>query len=231
MQSQQRHDVPERMGTMSSLYSIGLMNELADGLEADGFTSEEVKALISSGRLRGMKSVVEGRAEIKVHSILHRLYENETVKIAPTTGVETLAEAKNFFTGFLDSSFKNWGTDVPSSPTTEQVVEVHEMVQDGNFKTIFGSTSRPLDTLLLTQGQIKVFCRDHRDKLRTDGYGTFFAFKVGEEILPDLSNIFVANVYVVGRDLDAFVFRFSYEYVWYGDYRHRVVIPQLTPKS
>ena len=33
---------------MSSLYTIGQMNEVADALEADGYTPDEVKALISA---------------------------------------------------------------------------------------------------------------------------------------------------------------------------------------
>ena len=51
---------------MSSLYSIGQMNELADALEADGYTTEMLKALTSNGRLTALKSVLDGDAEIRM---------------------------------------------------------------------------------------------------------------------------------------------------------------------
>ncbi len=51
---------------MSSLYTIGQMNELADAFEADGFTADQLKALTSRGRLTSVKALLEGRAEIKM---------------------------------------------------------------------------------------------------------------------------------------------------------------------
>lgn len=50
---------------MSSLYTIGQMNELADAFEADGFTADQLKMLTSRGRLTAVKAFLEGRAEIK----------------------------------------------------------------------------------------------------------------------------------------------------------------------
>lgn len=211
---------------MSSPYTIDEMQKMADALHEDGFTSEQLVQMRSKGRLRMYKAYLEGRAELTMRSILRRLYEDETTVIASMLGVETVAGAKNLFTGYLSSDFKNWGTDLPDKPTADQPVEIYEMVEDGDFKTIFGSLERPIGSMLLTQSQIIAFCRDHSDKLRKEGFATFFPFKVGEEILPDLSNVFVADVYVYGRGLHAGVYRFSDGGVWHGGYRHRVVLPQ-----
>ena len=81
--------------------------------------------------------------------------------------------------------------------------------------------SDDLNSLCLTQPQIIHFVEKHKKWLRTDGYGTFFLFKVGEEL-------FVAYVYFDGYGrLKVFVYRFSFDYVWYAGCGHRVVVPQL----
>lgn len=144
----------------------------------------------------------------------------ETVTLASTKGSATLAKAKQVFTGWLDSDFKNWGTDVPGEDTDETKVDVHEMTRDGNCKTLFGSLGDP-HKLVLTQGQIEEFCRSHRDSLRQEGYGTFFLFEVNGEL-------FVAFVVVIGGRLRAGVDRFDDDYVWVADRRHRLVVKQQT---
>ena len=77
--------------------------------------------------------------------------------------------------------------------------------------------------MCLTQAQIVEFCRTEKDKLSQDWY-TFFLFKVGGEF-------FVAFVYfVVGGQLRVGSYRFSRDGVWNAEYRHRIVVPQLTLK-
>ena len=49
---------------MSTLYSIGAMNQLGDALENAGFTLEDVTKLKQSGDLRDFKNVLNGKAEI-----------------------------------------------------------------------------------------------------------------------------------------------------------------------
>ncbi len=50
---------------MSTLYSIGLMNQLGDALESAGFSPDDVTKLRTSGKLGEMKNVVYGMMEIK----------------------------------------------------------------------------------------------------------------------------------------------------------------------
>ena len=51
---------------MSALYSIGAVNQLADALENSGFSSEDVTKLKQFDNLRGLKDVLNGKAEIKI---------------------------------------------------------------------------------------------------------------------------------------------------------------------
>jgi len=55
---------PNRRKTMSSLYSIGQMNQLGDALEGAGFTTEDVTKLKQFSNLAGLKNVFDGTAKI-----------------------------------------------------------------------------------------------------------------------------------------------------------------------
>lgn len=50
---------------MSSLFSIGAMNQTADALENAGFTSEDLTKLRQFENLPGIKDILYGKAEIK----------------------------------------------------------------------------------------------------------------------------------------------------------------------
>ena len=71
---------------MSSMYSIGSMNQHADALEMAGYTPKQVQMLSQSGRLRMMRAVLEGRAEIILIKVeekmvyLKRLFADEVIK-------------------------------------------------------------------------------------------------------------------------------------------------------
>jgi len=143
------------------------------------------------------------------------------VTIPATTGARTIAQAKKTFPGYIDSDFANWGLNVPSPSTPDTSVEVHEQVKDGTFATIFGSLGKNLDDLCFTQGQNISFVEVHPELLHPEGYGTFFLFKVNGEY-------FVAGVdRRSGGRLQAYVYRFSFDDVWYAEYRSRFVFPQL----
>ncbi len=144
-----------------------------------------------------------------------------TIKLAETKGKETIARADDVF-NWIDSDFETWGTDKKGEKKAGGNFEVYEMDKNSMFKEIFDSLSSDTNSLTLTQEQIISFCKEHKDKLRENGYATFFLFKVGEEF-------FVASVYVNADGLEVFVHRFSYVCVWDADGRHRIVVPQLAP--
>ncbi len=156
----------------------------------------------------------------KENSYLKLISDGKKVVIASTDGKETIANAQKIFPSGIDSDFKNWNLDVPSTPTKETKTQVFEMVKDGMFKDIFGSFGENLDRLCFTQSQIIFFVKNHAKWLRTGGYGTFFLFKVGKDY-------FVANVYLNSDGLYVYVDRFSCGYVWCAEYRRRIVVPQL----
>ena len=148
------------------------------------------------------------------------LYQNITL---PVCNKDTVARADDVFS-YIDSDFTNWNLDVKSPKTESTEMAVLEMDKDGTFKDIFTSINPNLDSMCLTQAQIIRFCEKNKDKLRTDGCGTFFLFKKDNEH-------FVAYVRVnsVGT-LFVDVGRFSHDYVWRAGRRHRVVSPQVALK-
>lgn len=187
-------------------------------------------------RILGRGDHVAAKTQEFVKALLAEMAENatdrlklisgaETLTLDATDGQEILAEAGDLFNGYLDSDFRNWKTNVKGNPTEAQNVQVHEMTKDGTFKQIYGGLGTDLNALCLSQAQIIQFVKNHRKWLRTDGYGTFFLFKVGEEF-------FVAFVRVgSGGSLDASVNRFSGVDVWDAEVRRRFVVPQLAPAS
>ena len=145
------------------------------------------------------------------------------IVLKPTNGKETIYKAKDTF-GWIDGDFRSYGCDVKSEPSEEMPVQVYEMIKDGTFQQIFGGFGENLDRLCLTQPQIIQFVKDHSDMLRTDGYGTFFLFKVESEF-------FVADVRRDGGCWRVNACRLSDGGVWRAEVRHRFVVPQLAPAT
>ena len=134
-----------------------------------------------------------------------------------TDGQETLAGAADLFR-YIDSNFEHWNCNMVGPPTQEAAVQVHEIVRDSTFQEMFGNFGVTIDSLALTQAQIKQFAKRYPDWLKKGGNGTFFLFKVGAEF-------FVAAVYFFmnGR-LGARVRRLTLERVFRAQKRHRVVV-------
>ena len=143
----------------------------------------------------------------------------QNLKIPATAGKKYIWDSKFFY--WIDNDFKNWNLNVPSNKTKNTNVAVGEITKDGTFEQFFKEINTDLDKLILTQEQILVFIKKHKKWLRTDGYGTFFLFKVGDEF-------FVAGVgFIDDGQLLAYVCRFSGDSIWYAERRHRIVVPQL----
>lgn len=218
---------------MSSTLGINQMNQLANKFTKVGWDEARVTQLgqANAQKFRAIEEILDGKSleeAIKAAVATSEVGQNtshlrflESVTLAPTTGSTTLAEAEDVFTGYLDSDFRNWGTNKFGQDTVETTVDIHEMSKDGNYRTLFGSFGRDLHSLVMTQGQIKEFARTHRHLLRQDGYATFFLFEVKGEL-------FVALVIVSGGGLGVHVHRFGDGHVWIAVSLHRVVVPQLT---
>lgn len=144
----------------------------------------------------------------------------ETIKL-PAVKAKLISGAEDVFNGYLSSSFDDFEKDTKALAAT---VEVREMTQDANFKQIFEELG-DLDKLALTQGQIIEFCKNHKDKLRDDGYATFFLMKKD-------TDFFVAGVLFgdYGR-LEVCVDAFSRDSVWRAGCQRRVLSLQLETKT
>lgn len=168
-----------------------------------------------------LKSFVRNwrKSVIQEDPILVLISEGENLVLGPLDGSRTIAGAKNVFRAYLDSDFRNWSLDVRAPATEETRARVYEMCEDGTYADIFGSFARPLSELCFTQDQIVEFCVKYPDRLRQDGFATFFLFKVNDEF-------FVARVYGYPLGLNVHAYRFGHSSVWLGGYRPHVVVPQ-----
>ena len=155
------------------------------------------------------------------NAVLRKISGGHKVIVPATSGQRTIAQAGDVFTGWLDPDFKNWGTDVAGEAKPETPADVYELAEDATFEQMFTSLSSDLDQLLWEQEQILAFVESHKNWLHPEGYGSFFLFKVGNEVF----------VVFVGFDsvgvLFAYVFRFDDAYIWDASRRGRVFVPQL----
>ncbi|MCX6756496.1 MAG: hypothetical protein NTX85_04100 [Candidatus Nomurabacteria bacterium] len=127
--------------------------------------------------------------------------------------------AGDLFTGYLSTNLKDWNLINTQPKTEKSEMKVFEMHKDGDYRTIFGSFNKDLEALCMTQAQIKNFCEKNKDKLRTNGYATFFLFKEGE-------SFFVADVrFDDDGCLKLYVDGFDYIDVWCASNQSRVVVP------
>jgi hypothetical protein len=154
-------------------------------------------------------------------SHLTELYREEQIFVDECGGDKEsgLHYAGDLFTGYLSTNLKDWNLINPQAKTEKAEMKVFEMHKDDDYRRIFGSFNKDLETLCMTQAQIKNFCEKNKDKLRTNGYGTLFLFKEGD-------SFFVAHVGF--RDdgrLKLCVFEFSNGCVWSASCQHRVVVP------
>jgi hypothetical protein len=221
---------------MKTNASTGQLAEFHALLEEKGVTPELFQERLRNGILADVfdpSAVFPGRDEWRkllnlgslepaenISGYLKLISGAETLTLDSTDGTEVIAEAGSLFNGHLDGDFRNWKTNVKGNPTEAQNVQVHEMTKDGTFEQIYGGLGTDLNALCLNQAQIIGFVKKYRKWLREDGYGTSFLFKVGDEF-------FVAYVFVNSDgSLYAYVYRFSYDYVWHAEVRFRFVVPQ-----
>jgi hypothetical protein len=148
---------------------------------------------------------------------LRLLSGNEPLVLGPTDGQEILAQATEVFR-YIDRNFEHWNCNTRGLPTKETVVQVYEMLRDSTLQELFGSFGIPLNSLALTQAQIKQFARLYPNWLKKGGNGTFFPFQVGSEF-------FVSAVYFFsdGR-IGVRVRGLTLERVFRAQKRHRLVV-------
>ncbi|MDQ5958034.1 MAG: hypothetical protein QG665_377 [Patescibacteria group bacterium] len=160
---------------------------------------------------------------------------NHELTLDPTSGEEVLAEATDIFY-YIDSDFRNYGLS-ESAPASQEIgVHVYMMTMPATFLDIFDPTADgcanyvdgfnisdlAVDTLCLTQAQIKNFVHKYTEWLHPQGWSTLFLFKKRE------NEFFVAEVdqHNDGK-LRVNVHEFlDTSWTWIPEGRTRVVVPQ-----
>lgn len=171
---------------------------------------------------------------MEIRKIITRImFEGQSFPIEASDGKRTISSDKNIV--WFSPDFKKFGLDQPSQSTEKVNVIVHEIMSDGTFLDIFSRINQDPSKLVMTMSNILDFCEQHRDKLRQDGFGTFFLTekrlnifqKICQKLLNRKSGYFVASVHVHSDGLYVYVYRLEDGRVWAGESRHRVVSPQL----
>ncbi|MCD8527772.1 MAG: hypothetical protein LRY41_00280, partial [Candidatus Pacebacteria bacterium] len=162
----------------------------------------------------------------KANPYLRLISGGETVTISTCKGGKNanIYHAKKTFPGYIDPDFNNCGINLPQPATEKTDVDVYEMYnKNADFRTLFGSLSSDLKSLAFeSQEQIETFCKENKQWLRTDGYGTFFLFT--EEVDGE-EKFFIADVGFSSGGLMVYVFHLSSDRVWAASAAHRIVVP------
>jgi hypothetical protein len=163
----------------------------------------------------------EGLCTASVYETMNeslKLISGEQVLVLePTDGQETLGQATDIFR-YIDHNFERWNCNIVGPPTKETAVQVYEMIRNSTFQELFGGLDAKLDSLALTQAQIKQFAKHYRDWLQVGGNGTFFLFKIGNEF-------FVAAAYFFSDgQIGMRLRRLTLERVFRAQKRHRLVV-------
>lgn len=196
---------------------------IASAVKKTNADSEKIQKII--GKPGIIFKLIEGlfiEAVETQPSILRLISGGEKIMIEASDGKAYISGAEKTFKSGIDGDFENWGLNQSSPATAETLLDVSEMVGDGNFVQIFNGITSDLDKIVMTQAQIIRFCEKHPNWLRQEGYATFFLTKVNGEF-------FVVDVYVRGDGLRVYVLRLEDDDVWIGEFRRRVVSPQLIP--
>lgn len=167
----------------------------------------------------GVEVQIEASTDNKIEQSNPYLKTITNLKLAPTAGKRYIAKANDIFQSYIDPDFKKWNLNKPGQAKPETKLGVYELIKNGAYKDIFTSASNDLDKICLTQDQIIEFCEKHKDLL-SENY-TFFLFKENDEFFVARVNFDDGGLYVRVRE-------FEYDDVWFAEYRHRVVLPQLT---
>jgi len=151
-----------------------------------------------------------------------------TFTLGATNGTDTLETARKVFKACLYPDFERCGI-VFSSIAPETELFADELVENGKFSDFLGNTAEELEKRRLFGSQFLKLCRDHPDKIRGRVYANFFVFTKGDEVVAeDLSNVFVAQVFVnEGGKPRVGLRHISCDHVWDGDLGIRAFSPQL----
>lgn len=196
---------------------------IASVIKKFDLTDEEIQAKIGKpGKIYKLveRIIMDGRGLEEGSPFLQLISSGEKLIIESLKGTTCISDAEDAFKLYIDPDFRKWKLDKFSSPTSEMMVEVSEIVKDVTLMQLFVSITPDLDKLVLTQSQIIRFCEKYPGWLREARYATFFLTRVSDEY-------FVVHVHADSGGLRIHVYRTGHSYLWRADDRHRVVLPRL----
>ncbi len=136
-------------------------------------------------------------------------------------GTETLANANEVFLFGIDGDLKKPGINKPGVGTKETMVQAYRFARTGvTFEELFGSFEMELDSLCLTQAQIKNFCKKNSNWLLRKGSATFFLFKSSGQF-------FIAVVSGRSGNLLVDVRSFKSNDIWSVAFVEHIVVQQI----
>ena len=191
----------------------------------DGARDAEEVAEVLQRIVDGPKVAVARAVQEMRKTYLRRLF---TFTLRAIDGKDTYTSARKVFRGYFDPAFENRGI-VFSGVAPETEVAADELVRSGKFSDLLGNIALELEKRRVLGSQFLAICQDGSNKLRGEGgYANFFVLTKGDEVVAeDLSNVFVARVYVFdGDELNVLLDEFRFDGVWIGDNRLRVFSPQ-----
>lgn len=153
-----------------------------------------------------------------MNSFLRLVPEAAGLTIPACDGKATLAQATDVFTNHIDADFAHWRLDVAGQATPETSVAIYELTKDATFGLMFGSISKEIIKLCLTQAQIIAFVKQYHFRLQQDDYAILFLFQVNGEF-------FVAEVDLKGDGSDVDVYEFKGDLNRRSNLGFRVVVP------
>jgi hypothetical protein len=152
---------------------------------------------------------------------LRLISAENNLMIDEVDGKSTIAKEKDVFRLGIDKNFKLWGTNETQDSTKETPVSVYKMHSNATLAQAFGSLSKDLDALCLTQSQIINFFTKYLTWLKLDGSLTFFLFK-------SKGQYFVAAVRVVYDGPCVGIIRLDEDQIWQSEYLHHIVTRKQT---
>jgi hypothetical protein len=139
----------------------------------------------------------------------------------------TIAIAKDVFKSGISSDFVNFGLNNPGPAILRARFSGYKLIADATFKQMFPSFGVDLEKLWSRQGQVLDICVFYAKHLCQNGNANFFIIKKDETKPAAEDNLFVVYVYLRSDGLHAYVYRFSYGYIWGGERGDRFFCPQL----
>ena len=117
---------------------------------------------------------------LKVNGFTKLISKEVEIFIDYCDGTKTIANSSKIFDLCIDGDFLKEDFNKTSKAKKRTQVNVFEVVKNSTLAQIFGSLYEncDLDKLCLTQHQVSVFCKDNKNWLRGDTYGTLFLVKM-----------------------------------------------------